>query len=65
MATREGPNPAFADVRRRVSRRIAGVCFPLTATSIISLRFAFLEFATDLPSFAGGLLVRAGMTDTP
>ncbi|OGA23900.1 MAG: hypothetical protein A3I02_08060 [Betaproteobacteria bacterium RIFCSPLOWO2_02_FULL_67_26] len=61
MAPREGRNPALTDVRRRVSRRIAGAYFLFAAAWIVFSDLALFELTKDLPGFAGGSLAKGGL----
>ena len=60
MAPREGPNPALADVRRRVARRMAGACFLFATAWIVICDRALPKSSLDFPGLAGGPIDRTG-----
>ncbi len=61
MDPQGSPLPANTDVRRSVSRRIAGAYFLFAGVWIVISDLALFGLTRDLPGFAGASLVKGGL----
>jgi PAS domain S-box-containing protein len=56
-----GPDSARASTARKIARRIAGAYFLFAGAWIVVSDLVLFELTKDLPSFAGGSLVKGGL----
>lgn len=61
MTSQGSPPPANTDVRRNVSRRIAGAYFLFAGVWIVVSDLALFGLTRDIPGFAGASLVKGGL----
>lgn len=61
MVSQGSPLPANTDVRRSVSRRIAGAYLLFAGAWIVTSDLALFGLTRDLPGFAGASLVKGGL----